>query len=79
VSRFASVPHINCACGKRGFLNEHDAEKALGRAQAKRDRVGQQYGSRRGVARENRIEWCDLSDTFHLTAKNRSSYASAAA
>lgn len=57
-----SVRHINC-CGQRGFLSERDAEKALGRARAKRARV-------RGAQIENRVYECEHG-SWHLTSQSR--------
>ncbi|MDX3525114.1 hypothetical protein P1P75_01285 [Streptomyces sp. ID05-39B] len=63
-----------CPCGtKRAFLSERDAEKALGRAQAKRSRQGAARGTMRGLRVESRYYECDFG-SFHLTSENRSSY-----
>jgi hypothetical protein len=65
-----SVPHIICkTCGgKRGFADEHDARKALGRAKAKRARV-------RGAEIETRVYMCD-ADVWHLTSQSRRTFQS---
>jgi hypothetical protein len=68
-----SVPHRVCKCGKRAFQSERDAEKALGRAQAKRDRTAASQGSGRGIRREHRAYECDWGG-WHLTAENRRDY-----
>lgn len=66
----------SCKCGiKRGFLSERDAEKALGRAQSKRNRKSDLIGTRRGQHIEQRFYECD-EGLFHLTSENRSSYES---
>lgn len=63
-----SVRHVTCrACGgKRGFITERDAEKALGRAQAKRCR-------QRGAHMENRYYLCD-EGLYHLTSESRKAF-----
>lgn len=64
----------SCQCGiKRGFTSERDADKALGRAQAKRNRRADATGTRRGQHIERRFYQCDFG-LFHLTSENRSSY-----
>ncbi|WP_329022581.1 hypothetical protein [Streptomyces sp. NBC_00690] len=61
----------SCGCSpKRGFADLFAAEKALGRAQAKRDRHAERLGVRRGLAREHRIYGCEHG-LFHLTKQNR--------
>ncbi|OKI45087.1 hypothetical protein [Micromonospora sp. CB01531] len=66
-----SVDHIHCtACHLRGFLDKHDADKALGRAQAKRDRLAAKRGTGRGIRRESRYFRCSQG-LFHLTATPR--------
>lgn len=67
-----TVPFTTCACGKRGWHSEADAEKALGRAQAKRNRQFDRAGeSRRGMVRENRTYECHEGDLIHLTSQSR--------
>lgn len=67
-----TVPFDLCACGKRGWYVEEDAEKALGRARAKRNRQHDKASaSRRGMVRENRIYLCDAGDMYHLTSQSR--------
>lgn len=66
-----SVPHSLCACGKRGFHVERLADKALGRAQAKRTRKADATGTRRGMCAETRYYLCDHSDLYHLTSESR--------
>lgn len=68
-----SVQHMVCKCGKRGFRSELEADKALGRARAKRKRVATSQGSGRGIRTEHRFYECDWG-LFHLTAENRRSY-----
>ncbi|MFF3249696.1 hypothetical protein ACFYWP_01465 [Actinacidiphila glaucinigra] len=58
---------------KRGFLTERDADKALGRARAKRHRRADAAGTRRGQHIEQRYYQCDYG-MFHLTSQNRSDY-----
>jgi hypothetical protein len=66
-----TVPWTWCPrCGKRGFDCEHDALKALGRAQAKRDRLFEHNPSRRGLIRENRVYECP-EGLYHLTSQSR--------
>lgn len=60
-----------CPCGvKRGFENAHLADKALGRAQTKRNRAGDKAGSRRGLERENRTYECRFG-SWHLTKQSK--------
>jgi hypothetical protein len=58
---------------KRGFLTERDAEKALGRARAKRSRQGEARGTMRGLKVESRWYQCDEGG-YHLTSESRASY-----
>ncbi|MEU6959624.1 hypothetical protein [Streptomyces chrestomyceticus] len=68
-----------CPCGaKRAFEDERLAERALGRAQAKRHRAGDRKGSRRGLHCENRYYECEYG-MYHLTSQSRSDYLGAAA
>ena len=60
-------------CGKHGFHDEHDAEKALGKAQAKRDRLFASSPSRRGMHRENRYYDCE-NGLYHLTSQSRRNF-----
>ncbi|MDG4783288.1 hypothetical protein O7614_26880 [Micromonospora sp. WMMD961] len=60
-------------CGKRGFHDEHDADKALGRAQAKRDRTFEKAPSRRGMVRESRAYECP-DGLFHLTSESKQTF-----
>ncbi|MFD7259357.1 hypothetical protein [Streptomyces sp. NPDC059874] len=63
-----------CECGvKRDFMSRSNAEKALGKAQAKRGRRGDAQGTRRGLRIEHRVYSCEFGG-FHLTAESRSSY-----
>ncbi|MFI1799823.1 hypothetical protein ACH427_21060 [Streptomyces sp. NPDC020379] len=74
-----AVAFSRCACGKeRGYDDERTAAKALGRAQAKRDRLGERKGHRRGLYRENRYYECQYG-MFHLTSQSRAEYLGAAA
>ena len=66
--KYGTVPFEFCdSCGKRGWHRHEDADKALGRARAKRNRT---YGNRRGLVRENRVYEC-ASGLFHLTHVSR--------
>ncbi|MEU2854171.1 hypothetical protein [Streptomyces syringium] len=68
-----------CPCGaKRAYEDSRDAEKALGRVQAKRHRAGDRKGTRRGLSCENRYYLCDHG-RYHLTSQSRSHYLGAAA
>lgn len=58
-----------CECGKRGFSDERAADRALGRAQHKRNRG--MDDNRRGQYRENRFYLCEWSDLYHLTSMSR--------
>ncbi|MYT31721.1 MULTISPECIES: hypothetical protein [unclassified Streptomyces] len=67
-----AVDFRTCECGaKRAFEDERIAEKALGRAQAKRHRAGDRRGSRRGLYCENRYYECEFG-MYHLTSQSRS-------
>ncbi|MEV5136283.1 hypothetical protein AB0K71_15565 [Streptomyces syringium] len=73
-----AVAFSKCQCGKeRGYDDERVAAKALGRAQAKRDRAGARKGTRRGLCRENRFYQCDYG-MWHLTSQSRTEYLGAA-
>ncbi|MFF7800207.1 hypothetical protein [Streptomyces olivaceus] len=70
----STVDWRTCPCGvKRGFMSERDADKALGRAQAKRSRQGASRGTMRGLKVESRYYECD-NGRFHLTSESRASY-----
>ncbi|WP_394615917.1 hypothetical protein JNUCC0626_40340 [Lentzea sp. JNUCC 0626] len=80
MSKSKTVPYIWCEpCGKRGFENDHDATKALGRARTRRNRAAAKAGAptRRGIKRENRIYMCELG-LLHLTEQSRRSFSSSA-
>ncbi|WJN62598.1 hypothetical protein [Streptomyces phage phiScoe1] len=63
-----------CKCGqKRDFMSKRTAEKALGKAQAKRTRRADARGSRRGTKIEHRSYQCEHGG-WHLTSENSSSY-----
>ncbi|MET8111219.1 hypothetical protein [Streptomyces prasinus] len=63
-----------CECGvKRDFIDRHNAEKALGRAQAKRTRRADANGTRRGLKLEHRVYACEFGG-WHLTSESRASY-----
>ncbi|NUV86624.1 hypothetical protein G6W61_10440 [Streptomyces sp. KAI-26] len=63
-----------CECGiKRGFLDRRAAGKALGRAQAKRDRQAQRWEGAHPMQRENRVYQCDYG-MWHLTKQSRRVY-----
>jgi hypothetical protein len=60
-----------CECGnKRDFLTRHNAEKALGKVQAKRTRRADAHGTRRGLKVENRAYLCEQGG-WHLTSESR--------
>lgn len=72
MSNKTTVPHVWChECGKRAFANQRLARKALGKAQAKRNRLADKQGSRRGMARENRYYNDCPNGLFHLTGMSR--------
>ncbi|AVE00438.1 hypothetical protein SEA_OZZYJ_57 [Streptomyces phage OzzyJ] len=72
-----TVRYTSCACGvKRSFFSEREAEKALGRAKAKRQRTAESRGTGRGLRTESRYYECEASGLFHLTAESRSHYES---
>ena len=73
-----TVPYKPCPCGKRDFGNEHQADKALGRARAKRSRLAQRNGTRRGMVIESRYYMCDFGG-YHLTQQSRRQYMAVAA
>lgn len=75
MARNKTVPFAKCPCGKRGFEDEQVAEKALGKAQTKRNRAGDKAGTRRGLKRESRTYWCAAGDVYHLTEQSRRTYA----
>ncbi|MER7111236.1 hypothetical protein [Streptomyces sp. NPDC000229] len=63
-----------CDCSdKRAFPDKRSAEKALGRAQAKRDRQAQTIRGRGPINRENRVYECEFG-MWHLTKQSRRSY-----
>ncbi|MFD7677499.1 hypothetical protein [Streptomyces sp. NPDC060187] len=64
-----------CECGaKRDFMSHHNAEKALGKAQAKRTRrADAKAGTRRGLKIETRTYECEYGG-YHLTSESRASY-----
>lgn len=62
-----------CPCGKRNFGTERNAEKAMGRAQAKRTRRADAAGTRRGMHVERRSYICDYGG-IHLTSENASAF-----
>lgn len=71
MAKGSTVPFDMCPCGKRGWHDERDAEKALGRARAKRNRQYDKNGmSRRGMVRENRLYLCHEGDLYHLTSQS---------
>lgn len=71
---FKIVEHRACPCGsKRGFASEQLAEKALGRAQAKRNRAADKAGTRRGMHIESRYFECS-EGMLHLTSQSKRSY-----
>lgn len=73
MSKSKAVPYVKCECGKRGWVDEMDAEKALGKAQTKRNRAAT-MGTRRGLHRESRTYYCDYGDCYHLTSQSRRTY-----
>jgi hypothetical protein len=74
MSKKTTVPHVWCGdCGKRGFADHHLADKALGKAKAKRNRLADKAGTRRGMNRENRYYDDCPNGLFHLTGMSRRS------
>lgn len=73
VSKFKTVEHEMCACGKRSFGNERAADRALGRARAKRTRKADATGTRRGMYVENRVYSCPHGG-LHTTSESRRSF-----
>ncbi|MGW1558345.1 hypothetical protein ACWCQ1_17750 [Streptomyces sp. NPDC002144] len=74
-----TVEFHTCDCSdKRAFGDRRAAEKALGRAQAKRDRQAQRWEGRHPQNRENRVYQCDFG-MWHLTKQSRRSYEEHAA
>lgn len=70
------VPFVLCRpCGKRGWESERDADKALGRAQTKRNRKAAGAGTLRGIHRESRHYVC-AEGLYHLTSQSRSTFNS---
>ncbi|ANT41061.1 hypothetical protein BI024_gp57 [Streptomyces phage Nanodon] len=70
-----TVRYTTCPCGiKRSFFSEREAEKALGRAKAKRGRLAEARGTGRGIKVESRFYECEESGLFHLTSESRQSY-----
>ncbi|AWN07275.1 hypothetical protein SEA_RANA_57 [Streptomyces phage Rana] len=70
-----TVRYTSCPCGvKRSFFSEREAEKALGRAKAKRQRTAESRGTGRGLRTEGRWYQCEVSDLYHLTSESRRSY-----
>lgn len=67
------MAHEICPCGKRGFADEQDADKALGRARTLRNRTFDRNApSRRGMVRENRYYEChEDGGLLHLTSQSR--------
>jgi hypothetical protein len=51
-------------------MTKHNAEKALGKAQAKRNRQGEARGTMRGLKVENRAYLCEEGG-WHLTSESR--------
>lgn len=74
-----SEQFAKCPCGKRGFADERSADRALGRAQHKRDQQVTINGNRRGQYRENRAYECDWSNLWHLTSMSRRAHELVAA
>ncbi|QNE75292.1 hypothetical protein F0344_12310 [Streptomyces finlayi] len=71
---FKTVDWTPCNCGqKRGFDSRGEAEKAMGRAQAKRTRRADVRGTRRGLKVEGRVYECDFS-AWHMTSMSRRAY-----
>ncbi|WP_371671256.1 hypothetical protein OG985_28720 [Streptomyces sp. NBC_00289] len=74
-----TVEFHNCECSaKRAFADRRAAEKALGRAQAKRDRQASRTDVHMPMSRENRVYQCEY-DMWHLTKQSRRSYEEIAA
>jgi len=59
--------HTRCSsCGKRGYINRRLAEKALGRAQVKYNRIAGKAGTRRGMNRGSRYYDNFSNSLFYL-------------
>ena len=65
------LDYIGCPTGKRSYVDEREAERALGRARARRQRYGDARGTRRGLKLENRTYWCDECEGHHVTEMSR--------
>lgn len=65
------VKYDICPTGKRAYAEERDAERAMGRARARRERFGAARGTMRGLKVENRIYWCRICEGHHLTEMSR--------
>ena len=71
---YKTVDWRACECGaKRAFASRQDAEKAMGRAQAKRTRRADVRGTRRGLKIEGRTYQCPAGG-WHLTSMSRKTY-----
>jgi len=62
--------YVICPCGKRTYDDEHDVERALGRAQHKRRRIAAARGTARGMKVERRTYECDWGG-YHLTEMSK--------
>ncbi|MCJ0870290.1 hypothetical protein [Streptomyces sp. AP-93] len=68
-----------CPCGsKRAYPDPRAAERALGKAQAKRRGVAERRGTGRGITFENRYYECEHG-MYHLTSLSRAEYSGVAA
>ena len=68
-----------CITGKAGYYDEREAERALGRVRARRQRYGDKMGSRRGLRIEHRTYVCPACGNFHATSQSRAEFLATAA
>lgn len=70
MSKIKTVEHDWCEFAQKRSFSEHEADKALGRAQAKRYRRA--GATRRGIGNvENRHYYCGACDGYHLTHQSK--------
>ena len=63
-----------CNYSQRGWGDEQQAKKALGRLRTKRQRGADRHGSRRGLALENRTFRCPDCSMFHLASRSHKTH-----
>lgn len=74
MAKSRETKRVLCPCGMgRGFGDERQAGKALGRAQTRRRRHADKTGTRRGMRVENRAYECAYG-AWHLTEHSRRQY-----